>query len=354
MLNSNDLQNSNNIYINKLPQIIANLGLWDTPTSFDNSASWYQALKYVCEYMLNKLIPHMQQNDTEISELTTLYNEIKSYVDNLDVQEEINNKLDKMAQDGTLADIINNDLLKNINDNIESLNETTAENTKNINKTTNDFNTFKSETNTTLNNINNKVNSVTSGTPIPVNSIGEMSDTSKIYVLTTDGKWYYYNESNWVAGGVYQATGLSDNQVKSNNIENIEFEKVGLTNLGITVDDFSQWNNAGTIIKNDDGSITYNKTQEKDGGVQLTIPTQNKDVYIVLNISANYSGNIPYYLFISSPSIIKLYSLTEGINIYKIDKQYTNISQTILISNSIIDNITINSISVFAGNIDEK
>lgn len=110
MLNSNDLQNSNNIYINKLPQIIANLGLWDTPTSFDNSASWYQALKYVCEYMLNKLIPHMQQNDTNIEELTTLYNEIKTYVDNyfnnLDVQDEINNKLDKMATDGTLENII--------------------------------------------------------------------------------------------------------------------------------------------------------------------------------------------------------------------------------------------------------
>lgn len=125
MLNNNDLQNSNNIYINKLPQIIANLGLWDTPTSFDNSASWYQALKYVCEYMLNTLIPHMKQNDTNIEELTTLYNEIKTYVDNyfndLDVQEEINKKLDEMDQDGSLAEIINQEIFNGLNDKITSL-----------------------------------------------------------------------------------------------------------------------------------------------------------------------------------------------------------------------------------------
>lgn len=41
-----------------------------------------------------------------IEEFTTLYNYVHDYFDNLDVQEEINNKLDAMAEDGTLEAII--------------------------------------------------------------------------------------------------------------------------------------------------------------------------------------------------------------------------------------------------------
>ena len=41
-----------------------------------------------------------------IERFTTLYNYVHDYFDNLDVQEEINNKLDEMAEDGTLGDII--------------------------------------------------------------------------------------------------------------------------------------------------------------------------------------------------------------------------------------------------------
>lgn len=57
-----------------------------------------------------------QQNNYE-QQMTELYNELKSYVDNyftnLDVQNEINNKLDAMAQDGTLQNIISSYLTLN-------------------------------------------------------------------------------------------------------------------------------------------------------------------------------------------------------------------------------------------------
>ena len=311
--------------------------------------------EYVILARIQRAINEVITNNNTLNDnFTELNNYVTDYFKNLDVQDEVDKKLQEMANDGTLADIINNNLLKNINDNIESLNETTAENTKNINKTTNDFNTFKTETNTTLNNINNKVNSVASGAPIPVNSISEMTDTSKSYVLTTDGKWYYYNGSSWVAGGVYQATGLSDNQVKSKNIESLEFEKIGLTDLGINVDNFWGWNSKGNIIKNDNGSITYNKTISGNGGIGLSIPIQNKDVYLIIDVSSNYNGVTPYYLYIDKPSTSRLFTITEGINIYKIDKQYTNINNSVLISNSLITNITINNIIVLSGNILEK
>jgi hypothetical protein len=44
---------------------------------------------------------------------------------------------------------------------------------------------------------------VASGAPIVVSSASAMTDTDQIYVLSTDGEWYYHNGSAWVAGGEY-------------------------------------------------------------------------------------------------------------------------------------------------------
>lgn len=58
-----------------------------------------------------------------------------------------------------------------------------------------------------------EVQALASGSPIPVNSTSAMTDTSKTYLLTTDGYWYYYDGSDWVQGGVYQATAIADGSV---------------------------------------------------------------------------------------------------------------------------------------------
>lgn len=54
------------------------------------------------------------------------------------------------------------------------------------------------------------IRNITGATPIAVSSISSMTDTSKIYVLTTDGQWYYHNGSAWIAGGTYQSTGIDE------------------------------------------------------------------------------------------------------------------------------------------------
>lgn len=46
---------------------------------------------------------------------------------------------------------------------------------------------------------------VASGAPIVVASTSAMTDTAQIYVLSTDGMWYYYDGSAWTAGGEYGA-----------------------------------------------------------------------------------------------------------------------------------------------------
>ena len=61
---------------------------------------------------INELIKSMNLTGEQVETLTDFVN---NYFNNLDVQEEINNKLDEMVKDGTLAQIINNELLAEIN-----------------------------------------------------------------------------------------------------------------------------------------------------------------------------------------------------------------------------------------------
>lgn len=71
----------------------------------------YELICKVVEY-LNKVIVSTNATSEQVEILTDAFNELHSYVEhyfeNLDVQEEINNKLDQMVEDGTLADIIQN------------------------------------------------------------------------------------------------------------------------------------------------------------------------------------------------------------------------------------------------------
>ena len=60
-----------------------------------------------------------------------------------------------------------------------------------------------------------QVKAIASGAPIPASSVSEMTNTSRIYVNTSDGKWYYHNGSSWIPVGVYQSTQVSENEITS-------------------------------------------------------------------------------------------------------------------------------------------
>lgn len=80
------------------------------PTSYLESMSYAELLMWFCNYLQNTVIPTVNNNGQAVEELQTLFVELHNYVenyfDNLDVQDEINNKLDIMAANGTLAEII--------------------------------------------------------------------------------------------------------------------------------------------------------------------------------------------------------------------------------------------------------
>jgi len=150
----------------------------------------YQLLCKVVEY-LNDVIKNQNTTNETVLALYNAFITLKDYVDNyftnLDVQDEINNKLDEMAEDGSLTALI---------DNI--------------------FTDIKED----ISNIENKVNSVASGSPAGVyetvaNLTAADPDHSRIYLVTNNGNWYYYDDSSsdWASGGVYQSIELIEDSI---------------------------------------------------------------------------------------------------------------------------------------------
>ena len=162
------------------------------PLAFDESMSYYETLCGLLNYLQNTIIPTVNNNADAVSELQNLYIELKTYVDdyftNLDVQQEINNKLDAMVEDGSLTLLI-----KNYVDPI--------------------YQSYENSINAQVDLINTKVDSVASGSPLVASSTSEMTDTTRVYVNTTDGKWYYYDGDSWEIGGTYQSTELANGSV---------------------------------------------------------------------------------------------------------------------------------------------
>ena len=116
------------------------------PTSFTDSMSYYELLAWFCDYLQNTVIPAINNNAQAVEELQALYIELHDYVenyfDNLDVQEEINKKLDEMAEDGSLTALIKayiDPLIEAQNVIIEAQGETIAGHTTAINSLNGDL-----------------------------------------------------------------------------------------------------------------------------------------------------------------------------------------------------------------------
>lgn len=55
------------------------------------------------------------------------------------------------------------------------------------------------------------------------------SGDSGIYVVSADGKWYYWNETIWSAGGQYQSTGIADNSITPVKLDRVYVENTEST-----------------------------------------------------------------------------------------------------------------------------
>lgn len=95
-------------HLTSLQNLICTVG--NLPTSYALSLSYEEQIWWLCDFLEKKVFPAIEEN-TNITEETQasfieLQNYVRDYFNNLDVQEEINNKLDEMTESGELAEII--------------------------------------------------------------------------------------------------------------------------------------------------------------------------------------------------------------------------------------------------------
>lgn len=165
----------------------------------------YQLYCKIVEY-LNDVIYNQnlldEANNEMVDAINSFISYVNNYLENLDVYEEIDKKINAMVENGTFENIVGNYLSPYI---------TTLTNT---------VNAKLEEQDSQIALINNKVNAAVDNSPIPVASTSDMTDTTRIYVNTTNGYWYYYDGDSWEQGGVYQSTGIGDNTITTAMIQN--------------------------------------------------------------------------------------------------------------------------------------
>lgn len=99
---------------------------------------------------------------------------------------------------------------------VESIEQTT---TSEISEGTNVITATLSDGTTSTFNIKNGAKGAKGDTgnpgasPLVASSTSGMTDTTRIYVNTTDGHWYWYDGDSWEDGGTYQSSELADNSV---------------------------------------------------------------------------------------------------------------------------------------------
>ena len=138
----------------------------------------------------------------------------------------------------------------------------------------------KIEIETTKNSLQTQINSLASGSPLVASSVSEMTDTTRVYVNTTDGHWYTYNGTSWVDGGVYQAveTNYEPSQFFENNLGIFSnFDK-------LEVNLFNPFNSIIGAYLEGNGSLTENADY-------------NTTDYLPVKPAAKYCNNLASNLF---------------------------------------------------------
>ncbi len=137
--------------------------------------------------------------------------------------------------------------------------------------------------------LQNQIKASTNGSPLAADSISEMTDTSRIYVNTTDGYWYYYNNGEWTKGGVYQA-------------------EVNPDIFNISKADYTA---SRGVIKSD-GSISY---VVNNSYVSIDIPTFTKKIKLGVSSYQNDYG----YCFTNTKGDLLLFQKTSKKEIVEVD-----------------------------------
>ena len=96
-------------------RLISTIG--EIPTSFVESMTYYELLAWFCDYLKNKVTPAVNNNAEALKELEEF---VVNYFDSQDFQQMVNDKLDEMATDGTLENLINQEIFGELNGKVDA------------------------------------------------------------------------------------------------------------------------------------------------------------------------------------------------------------------------------------------
>ena len=210
-----------------------------------------------------------------MSSITELIKKIRSAVLGKDVRESIAGAIEQCYEDAS----------KNGNANME------------VSEARGNFDTLKKRLDssdnkkadkTEFDNLESQIKSLASGSPLVADSIEEMTDTSRVYVNTTNGHWYTYNGTDWIDGGVYQATEIADNSI---DISKLNMQKTGsIFYSPIIVNKLE--NNKIQIKTNDYCYLLCNNRFYNVSNKDITVNIPNQDIDYLVYDSINSNFNI--------------------------------------------------------------
>lgn len=185
------------------------------PTSFRVSMTYEEQVMEIIRFIKEEIIPNVNANALATKELQEKFVELVDYVndyfENIDVQTEINAKLEQMVATGEFNPLLEN-LFRGYQEQIDLLQDNITDN----------YNVLNDKINI---NYNTLLSQITGGSPagtyadLATLQASATADTSKIYITLDDGKWCYYDTTNeeWTAGGDYLAndyvSGITPNQL---------------------------------------------------------------------------------------------------------------------------------------------
>lgn len=196
------------------------------------------------------------------------------------------------------------------------------------------------------------------GTPLVASSVSGMTDTTRNYINTTDGHWYYYDGTEWKDGGIYQAIGISENSITPEmttfidvtlgqnifnpNSEYVVDKQFYSGSVGGTLSTTSNNNFMASIVKVkpntqytcsgisyyvyylDEDKIILSRSTEYDTVKPYTFTTPNNCEYIAVNfkvyvssLSQRIVSDVNDYMIVEGntlPSTVIPYSRTEKLS----------------------------------------
>ena len=176
-----------------------------------------------------------------------------------------------------------------------------------------------------IDSLENRIAGITGGVPTVVSSTSEMTDTDKIYILSTDSKWYYHNGSTWVVGGVYggvptdktltQSDKAADAKAVGDTINGVKedlnslYSEIDLNNCAVSTGYINTTYN--TIYKSSTRPARLLIIPIKDlAMLKISIPTYSVKRYGFMNWYFGHSISI-YSDSSSSTAPLKIYDVHE-------------------------------------------